>query len=63
MKMKKFKNGRYTVVAKGCLSTPFEIEIRTCHDGADDCYFVKFPGFDPEIMTEDEILSEIKFLS
>ena len=60
MKMKKFQNGKFTVLANGCLAEPFEIEIRTCLE--EGCYFVKFEGFAPEIMTEDEIESEFTFV-
>ena len=58
--MKKFTNGKFTVLANGCLAEPFEIEIRTCHE--EDCYFVKFSGFPPMIMTTDEIESEFTFV-
>ena len=61
IEMKKFTNGKFTVLANGCLAEPFEIEIRTCHE--DDCYFVKFSGFEPMIMTEDEIESEFTFVN
>ena len=59
--MKKFSNGKFTVLANGCLAEPFEIEIRTCLE--DDCYFVKFSGFEPMIMTTDEIESEFTFVN
>ena len=62
--MKKFTNGKFTVLANGCLAEPFEIEIRTCHE--EDCYFVKFftnENFPPMIMTTDEIESEFTFVN
>lgn len=61
--MKKFTNGKFTVLANGCLAEPFEIEIRPCLE--DDCYFVKFftnENFPPMIMTTDEIESEFTFV-
>ena len=61
--MKKFTNGKFTVLANGCLAEPFQIEIRPCHE--EGCYFVKFftnENFPPMIMTEDEIESEFTFV-
>lgn len=60
LQMKKFTNGKFTVLANGCLAEPFQIEIRPCLE--DDCYFVKFSGFEPMIMTTDEIESEFTFV-